>query len=572
MTIANNYQPIKQETNGTTKTFSFDFYALNENYIRVVLETNDVQTVVNPSQYTVEFDENAGSVTFNTAPEAGSYVIIYRQTPQEQETPFKTSSGFPAKTVEGRLDKLTAMVQEVQDSADRSVKFPVGNTKSVEIPLPEAGKALVWKDDESGLRNSDNTFDDIASAAQQAAQTAVASATAAAASETNASNSATVATTASATAQQAATSATTAVSGFDAHVSDKKDEIDTYVQGKEDDLDTYAATKESEIGTVATQATSDFNTNATAKTTAFNTNAAEKQQAINTAAAGASVSAQNAAQSAASAESSATKAERSASSASASATTATQKATSAEQYATNASNYSQSASESATAASTSASNASASATNAAGSATSASNSAATAAQKATEAQTWADGNDEDVEDLGGTHSAMTSASLAYAYANADEDVTIPEFLSNHNIEVVADDVPVNNVTIGGQSIVSNKVAVIPIGSDTTYGVVKTTKEITTLATSGTVSLATNSHNYIAPTGAVTLSLPATIDTTKVNEIELMVNQTSAVGFDFGTILWTDKGEPDMSVGIWDIVLTYHPAGYWLGSYDKWENS
>lgn len=48
---------------------------------------------------------------------------------------------------------------------------------------------------------------------------------------------------------------------------------------------------------------------------------------------------------------------------------------------------------------------------------------------------WAEGNDEEVEDLGGTHSSLVSAGLAYAYANASEDVPVEEFAANHNVIV-----------------------------------------------------------------------------------------------------------------------------------------
>ena len=102
-----------------------------------------------------------------------------------------------------------------------------------------------------------------------------------------------------------------------------------------------------------------------------------------------------------------------------------------------------------------------------------------------------------------------------------------------------------------------------------------TKEtaLSTLPVTGSVAPALGSHNYIAPTGAITLLLPAVTDTTVLNEIEILVNQTSEVGFDFGTVLWSDDGTPAMGVGIWDIIFTYCPGvNKWLGSYKKWENS
>ena len=160
MTIADNYEPIKQETNGVTTQFSFDFYALNDAYIKVLLEVDGEQSLIDPTDYEVTFTENGGLVNFYDAPAGNAYIIITRDTPREQETPFATSSGFPAKTVEGRLDKLTAMVQEIQDDVNRSAKVPVGTNISPNLPVPDDGKALVW--DGTELSNSDETLQSIA--------------------------------------------------------------------------------------------------------------------------------------------------------------------------------------------------------------------------------------------------------------------------------------------------------------------------------------------------------------------------------------------------------------------------
>lgn len=95
----------------------------------------------------------------------------------------------------------------------------------------------------------------------------------------------------------------------------------------------------------------------------------------------------------------------------------------------------------------------------------------------------------------------------------------------------------------------------------------------TLPSSGTVAPAPNSYNYIAPTGDITIVLPTVTDTSIMNEVEIIVNQTSLVGFDFGTVLWGVDDLPSMGVAIWDLIFTYCPGvNKWLGSYKKWENS
>lgn len=198
MTIANNYVPIRQEANGNTKSFTFDFRVLDDDYLVVYQEINGKQTVVDSSDYTVNAQEVGGTVDFNTAPAAGSYIIITRDVPLDQLTPYRTSSGFPANRVEENLDKLTAITQQLKESVDRAPKLPVGTAGvDVTLPLPDAGKAIIWNDAGNGFVNSKDNFDDIVANATEQANIATQKAAEASASATAAAGSAT-------TAQQAA--------------------------------------------------------------------------------------------------------------------------------------------------------------------------------------------------------------------------------------------------------------------------------------------------------------------------------------------------------------------------------
>lgn len=198
MTIANNYVPIRQEANGNTKSFTFDFRVLDDDYLVVYQEINGKQTVVDSSDYTVNAQEVGGTVDFNTAPAAGSYIIITRDVPLDQLTPYRTSSGFPANRVEENLDKLTAITQQLKESVDRAPKLPVGTVGvDVTLPLPDAGKAIIWNDAGNGFVNSKDNFDDIVANATEQANIATQKAAEASASASEAAESAT-------TAQQAA--------------------------------------------------------------------------------------------------------------------------------------------------------------------------------------------------------------------------------------------------------------------------------------------------------------------------------------------------------------------------------
>ncbi len=194
MTIANNYVPIRQEANGNTKSFTFDFRVLDDDYLVVYQEINGKQTVVDSSDYTVNAQEVGGTVDFNTAPAAGSYIIITRDVPLDQLTPYRTSSGFPANRVEENLDKLTAITQQLKESVDREPKLPVGTVGvDVTLPLPDAGKAIIWNDAGNGFVNSKDNFDDIVANATEQANIATQKAAEASASASEAAESATTA-------------------------------------------------------------------------------------------------------------------------------------------------------------------------------------------------------------------------------------------------------------------------------------------------------------------------------------------------------------------------------------------
>ena len=79
-----------------------------------------------------------------------------------------------------------------------------------------------------------------------------------------------------------------------------------------------------------------------------------------------------------------------------------------------------------------------------------------AKQNAEYARIWADGDSEDVAELGGTHSSMGAAGLSFGYAVAPEDVTVESFVNNHKIEVTGQDCTINGSNIvnivGGDNI------------------------------------------------------------------------------------------------------------------------
>lgn len=205
MTIQNNYVPVKAKGNGSTVNFSFTWPALSAAFIEVYLE--DIATGVQTKQtvgtdYNVtSSDEDGGVISFVTAPSSSYNVIIARNVPITQEKPYTTSKGFEGNEIEKSFDKDVAINQQQEEELKRTVKAPLG-TQNFDGTLPplSAGKAVIIKDDLTGLKLS--TFDienideltqeakDAATSASNSAIDANNAASAAAGSATSAANSA----------------------------------------------------------------------------------------------------------------------------------------------------------------------------------------------------------------------------------------------------------------------------------------------------------------------------------------------------------------------------------------------
>lgn len=130
MTVANNYAPARYVGNGSTRSFAVSWRLENDDDFVVYQKVGGVQSVVDPSNYTAVNTDNEHGVVFNTAPANGTIIVITRATLHEQDTPYKTSSGFQAIKVEEDFDSLTMMVQELQNGVDRAVKVPETSTET----------------------------------------------------------------------------------------------------------------------------------------------------------------------------------------------------------------------------------------------------------------------------------------------------------------------------------------------------------------------------------------------------------------------------------------------------------
>lgn len=143
MTISDNYQPDKDLGNGATTIFTGLWSPLSSDAMKVYLEavSTGVQTLQTQGvDYTLSFTDSGYTVTMTTAPSSSYYVLRTRDTGKTQPNNFKTSKGWQGATVENTLDRIAAMVQEIGNTADRSLHYPLGDVSASELP-PKATRA-----------------------------------------------------------------------------------------------------------------------------------------------------------------------------------------------------------------------------------------------------------------------------------------------------------------------------------------------------------------------------------------------------------------------------------------------
>lgn len=124
MTVTSTASRRKEYSgNGSTTNFPITFpYAAEEDVV-VLHAENDVETEwinggAGATGYTIVNDE----VVANTAPASGATLVVYRSTERTQETDMVNNYRVPGPVEEAALDKLTLIVQELDEVVSRCVK------------------------------------------------------------------------------------------------------------------------------------------------------------------------------------------------------------------------------------------------------------------------------------------------------------------------------------------------------------------------------------------------------------------------------------------------------------------
>lgn len=144
MTVSSTSSRLEYTGNGVTVAFSVTFQFLTSTDLKVY-QAGTLKTI--STHYTVTGGNGAtGTVTFVTAPANAEDVVIVNDPPMTQTTDYVANDPFPAESHERALDKLTILIQRVNDTLSRSFTLADGSvsTASLVIPEPESEKVIAW--------------------------------------------------------------------------------------------------------------------------------------------------------------------------------------------------------------------------------------------------------------------------------------------------------------------------------------------------------------------------------------------------------------------------------------------
>lgn len=149
-----NIKPRKRIiADGIETVYYFDFFIFNIQdlniYINDILLTNGYSVTLKP-------DIKGGSIIFATPPQAGTIITVFRNLPLKRTTNFKEVGPFMSSKVNYEFDYQLACIEQLEETISRTVTFPpyAPTQLNVSLPLPQAGKAIIWSEQENSLQNS----------------------------------------------------------------------------------------------------------------------------------------------------------------------------------------------------------------------------------------------------------------------------------------------------------------------------------------------------------------------------------------------------------------------------------
>ena len=143
MSLSNTTTRIQYRGDDSQTEFPIPFYFLEDSHIQAVLydEDADTETVLTlTTHYTLDGEGEVvgGTLTMVTAPEAHELLTILRDIPITQELNYRENSLFPANMTEQALDKITMILQQLDELIRRGILLKVTHSGG-EIDFPAGG-------------------------------------------------------------------------------------------------------------------------------------------------------------------------------------------------------------------------------------------------------------------------------------------------------------------------------------------------------------------------------------------------------------------------------------------------
>lgn len=165
---------IRYEANGVQTSFIYHFPIFKEEDLQVWVDSDLVATGYEISGIG---ESEGGQIVFDTAPADGTIITLVRKLIIERVSDFQTGGSFRAKVINDELDFQTASLQQVNCEVLRAMRLsPYAPDANMELPIPNAGKALLWNEEGNGIINSISNFNNIVVDATAQADIAIAQA------------------------------------------------------------------------------------------------------------------------------------------------------------------------------------------------------------------------------------------------------------------------------------------------------------------------------------------------------------------------------------------------------------
>ena len=126
-----------------------------------------------PLELNVDYSVLGQNITLLTPIASAESLVIYRETPLDNDAEFPQEGAFDSEKINNAIDKLTRQNQEQEEAIKRALKLPIDSpvtSADINLPAPEAGKGLKWNTTADGLINTKYDPDTIADEAKQQAE------------------------------------------------------------------------------------------------------------------------------------------------------------------------------------------------------------------------------------------------------------------------------------------------------------------------------------------------------------------------------------------------------------------